>query len=222
MRLIIIGGGGFGLELYTYISADVESGRLPSNTSIGVIDDNAQCEVMRRVPNARYLGRLADFKASENDRGLIVVGSIGHRKRIAATARSVGLTLGRYVHPTAWVAPNAVLGEGAVVCPHVVISAFANVADNVAINVFGGVGHGASVGEHSVLGPYSVINGDCALGEGCMLGSRATLFPGVKLGRGCTVDAHTAVRMSAGDFKILSTKRQDIVVDNRLAARDLG
>jgi hypothetical protein len=30
------------------------------------------------------------------------------------------------------------------------------------------------------------------------------------------------VRMSAGDFKIIAVKRQDLVVDNRLAVRDLG
>ncbi len=222
MRLIIIGGGGFGLELYTYISADVAIGHLPADTSIGVIDDNPQCEIVRRIPSAEYLGPLSDFHPSKSDRGLIVVGSIGHRKRIASIAKARGLELGRYIHPSAWVAPNATLGDGAVICPNVVVSAYAQVADNVAINVFCGVGHGAFIGEHTVLGPYSVINGDCALGEGCMLGSRATLFPGVSLGRGCTVDAHTAVRMSAGDFKILSTKRQDLVLDNRLAVRDLA
>jgi hypothetical protein len=197
-------------------------GHLPADTSIGVIDHSAQCEILRRIPQAEYLGPLSEYQALEGDLGLIALGSAGNRKRIAALAKARGLALGRYIHSTAWVAPNATLGNGVVICANVVVSAFAQIADNVAINVFGGVGHGAFVGEHSVLGPYSVINGDCSLGEGCLLGSRATLFPRVQLGRGCTVDAHTAVRMSAGDFKILSTKRQDLVLDNRLAVRDLA
>jgi hypothetical protein len=91
MRLIIIGGGGFGLELYTYISADVAIGHLPADTSIGVIDDGAQCEILRRIPQAEYLGPLSEYQALEGDRGLIALGSAGNRKRIGALTRQRGL-----------------------------------------------------------------------------------------------------------------------------------
>lgn len=222
MRYIIIGGGGFGLELFTYLAADISSGRLPAPARLAILDDGSDCEVLRRIPEAAYLGRLENFTPESDDEGLIAFGSPGNRRRIASVATARDLRLGRYVHPTAWVAPNARLGNGVILCPHVIVSAFAEIGDNVAINVHGGVGHGANVGEHTVMGPYSVINGDCALGEGCLLGSRATLFPKVQLGRGCSVDAHTTVRRSAGDFKILASKRQDQVVDDRIAARNFG
>jgi len=222
MRFIIIGGGGFGLELYTYISNDIRSGVLPSNCTIGVLDDIADCDLMTRIPGASYLGQISEFVPSEGDRALISIGNVADRKKMYQIAQLRQIPFGTYIHPSAWIAPNATIGQGVIVCPNCVISACAEVSDNVAINVFCGVGHGARVGEHSVMGPYSVINGDASLGEGCLLGSRATLFPNVVLGKGCMVDAHTAVKASAGDFKIISVKGQYLVLDNRLAVRSLG
>lgn len=222
MRFIIIGGGGFGLELYTYISHTIQSGGLPTHCTIGVLDDSADCELMTRIPGANYLGQIQEFVPSEGDQALITIGDVAVRKKMYQLAQERQIPLGTYIHPSAWVAPNATIGQGVIVCPNCVISACAEVLDNVAINVFCGVGHGAKVGAHSVMGPYSVINGDASLGECCLLGSRATLFPKVVLGKGCMVDAHTAVKASVGDFKIISVKGQYLVLDNRLAVRSLG
>lgn len=222
MRFIIIGGGGSGLELYTYIAHDIRSGVLPSDCTIGILDGSADCELIARIPEAIYLGREQEFTPRPGDRVLISVGSAALRKKIFNLVQARGIPLGTYIHPSAWVAPNAIIGQGVIVGPNCVISACADVSDNVAINVFCGVGHGAKVGQHTVMGPYSVINGDTRLGECCYLGSRATLFPGVTLGQGCMVDAHTAVKASAGDYKIISDKGQYLVLDNRLAARSLG
>lgn len=220
MRFIIIGGGGFGLELYSYITHDIQSGRLPNHYTIGVLDDNADCELMTRIPKANYLGRIQEFVPSEGDQALIAIGSVADMKKIYTLTQEREIPLGTYIHPSAWVAPNATIGQGVIICPNCVVSAFAEISDNVAINVFCGVGHGAKVGVHTVMGPYSVINGDTSLGEGCYLGSRATLFPGVALGAGCIVDTHTAVKASTGDFKIISVKGQYLVLENRLAARN--
>lgn len=221
MRFVLIGGGGFGLELYTYISHDIYSGKLPNHYTIGVLDDSPDCELMTRIPKANYLGRVQEFFPSEGDQALIAIGSVAGRKNVYKFALDRAIPLGTYIHHSAWVAPNATIGKGVIVCPNCVVSACAEVSDNVALNVFCGVGHGAKVGQHSVLGPYSVINGDTSLGEECLLGSRATLFPKVRLGKGCMVDAHTAVKASAGDFKIISVKGQYLVLDNRLAACDV-
>lgn len=222
MRFIIIGGGGFGLELYTYISHDIQSGALPRHSTIGVLDDVAECDLMARLPEASYLGQVKEFVPLEEDRALISIGNVADRKKMYQLAHERQIPLGTYIHPSAWIAPNATIGQGVIVCPNCVVSACAEILDNVAVNVFCGVGHGARVGKHSVMGPYSVLNGDTSLGEGCYLGSRATLFPGVMLGKGCMVDSHTAVKASAGDFKIISVRGQYLVLDNKLAVRSLG
>jgi len=221
MRFIIIGGGGFGLELYTYILCDIRSGRLPANSAICVLDEVADCEVMRRIPELDYLGRVQEFIASEGDQALIAIGHVGNRKKTYRLAQERRIPMTTYIHSSAWVAPSAIIGQGCIVSPNCVISAYAEIADNVAMNVFSGVGHGAKVGAHCVMGPYSVINGDTSLGEGCYLGTRATLFPSVNLGKGCVVDTHSAVKASSGDFKIITVRGQYQVLDNRFAERSL-
>jgi carbonic anhydrase/acetyltransferase-like protein (isoleucine patch superfamily) len=222
MRFIIIGGGGLGIELYTYISSDIQSGRLPNHCTIGVLNDTVDCELMNRIPEANYLGCEQEFVPSEGDRALIAIGDAAVRRKVYRLTQERAIQLGTYIHPSAWVAHNATIGKGVIVFPNCVVSAFAEVSDNVAVNVFCGLGHGAKVGEHSVMCPYSVINGDASLGESGFLGTRATLFPKVVLGKGCMVDAHTAVKASEGNYKIISFKGQYLVLDNRLAMRDLA
>lgn len=216
MRIIIIGGGGFGLELYTYIEHDINTGKFPINCTIGILDESNKCEVLTKIPNAKYLGRIQDFSPSAGDKAIIAIGNILGRKENYKIAQQKNIPLGNYIHPSAFVASNAKLGNGIIICPNSVISAYANIQDNVAINVFCGVGHGANIGMHTVMGPNSIINGDTSLGEGCLLGTRSTLFPKISLGKGCSVDAHTVVKVSTGDFKIISTKGQYLEFDNRV------
>jgi UDP-3-O-[3-hydroxymyristoyl] glucosamine N-acyltransferase len=130
--------------------------------------------------------------------------------------RDCGARLFTYVHRSAWVAGSSNLGEGVVVCPNSLVNAGARVGDNVAINVFCSVGHGAQIGAHSVLSPYCSLSGDSVLGEGGFMGTRATLFPKTVLGSDCIVDAHSAVRQSEPDNKMISVRGQYLVLDNRL------
>jgi hypothetical protein len=61
MRFIIIGGGGFGLELYTYISCYIQLSKLPKHCTIGVLDEVADLELMAIMPELNYLGRVKEF-----------------------------------------------------------------------------------------------------------------------------------------------------------------
>lgn len=218
MRLILIGGGGFSLELYTYLKDDLDQGRLPDIHRLALIDDSSECEVLRRSVDIQYLGPLRAFVPQPGDRALIAVGSPTTRRDLSVECERKSLPLHRYVHSTAWIAPNASLGQGVIIGPGCIVSAYAIVHANVAAIVQCGIGHGSTVGRHSVLGPFSVINGDASVGEGCLLGSRATLFPKAQIGVGCVVDSHCIVRATAGANKLISSKRADILLDNRLSS----
>lgn len=215
-RILIIGGGGFGLEVCGYLQEDLAANRLPGYALGGVLDNSPDCEVMRKIPSLTYLGALQDYRAAGDEVVVIALGNATNRMKVAAAAAAHALPLWTYVHPTAWVAATAVLGDGVIVAPGCVVNAGARVEANVAINVFSSVGHGARIGAHSVLSPYSALSGDSALGERCFLGTRATLFPKVSMGAGCVVDAHSAVKQSVGDKKIVSMRGQYLVLDNRM------
>ena len=160
------------------------TGRLASHTQLGVLDDNPECELISKSPSAIYFGSLTNYKPKGDEVVLIAIGNAQVRFRAFNQVQEKGLPLFTFVHPNALIMPDATLGQGAIVCPNTIVNAGAHVGDNVAINVFCSIGHGAFIGAHSVLSPYSAICGDSSLGVCCFMGTRATLFPGVSMGWG--------------------------------------
>ncbi len=216
-RLLLCGGGGLALEVIEYLQSDLQAGALQGVSIGGLLDDAADCALRRVCPWLPYLGRPADFEPAPRDAVLICVGSVASRRRLGTLLVERGATLFTYAHRSAWVSPTARLGAGVLICAHSVITAGAVVDSNVAITQFCSVGHGARIGADSVLSPYCALSGDSELGEASFMGTRATLFPKVILGKGSVVDAHTAVRHSAPDGKIISARGQYLVLDNRFA-----
>lgn len=216
-KIIIAGGGGFGLELWSYVNQDIISGYLPNCELIGLLNDDQDCELLRFNPSIVYKGSIKGYQCQSNEIVLIAVGSVVGRRKIAEQVKANGGKLFTYVHPSVIVAPTASIGNGSVICPNSIVNTGAVVGDNSAINVFCSIGHGAKIGADSVLSPYCALSGDSVLGSGSFMGTRATIFPKVRLGDACVVDAHTAVRQSADSAKIISSRGQYLVVNNRFA-----
>jgi sugar O-acyltransferase (sialic acid O-acetyltransferase NeuD family) len=214
-RIVIVGGGGFGRELYGYMKGDLSAGRLNGYALAGLLDDNPDCELAVKNQELTYLGALSSFVPQGNEVLVIAIGKASIRRNIFDQIKRRGISLFTYVHSSAQVMHEVTVGEGAVVCPNTIINAGAKLGDNVAVNVFCSVGHGASIGSHAVLSPYCALSGDSKLGRCGFMGTRATLFPGVVMGDGCIVDAHSAVRQSVGDNKIVSVRGEYLVLDNR-------
>lgn len=80
------------------------------------------------------------------------------------------------VHPTAIVAPDAVLGEGISVGPHAVISAGAKIGARAVIGANCFIGEQAVIGEETRLYPLVTVR------ERCVLGARVILHSGVVIG----------------------------------------
>lgn len=215
-RILILGGGGFGHELYGYIKSDITAGRLPSHVQLGVLDDNPECELISKLPDAIYFGSLTNYKSKGDEVVLIAIGNAQVRFKAFNQVQEKGLSLFTFVHPSALIMPDATLGQGVIVCPNTIVNAGAHVGDNVAVNVFCSIGHGACIGAHSVLSPYSAMSGDSSLGERSFMGTRATLFPGVSMGWGAVVDTHSAVKKSVGNNMIVSVRGEYLVFENRM------
>ena len=79
------------------------------------------------------------------------------------------------MHPQAWVAPTAQIGQ------------------NVAIYPFAYVGDGASIGDGTTLHPGAVIGDRCRTGKDCTIHPHAVLYAGVVLGDRVEVHAGTVL-----------------------------
>ena len=215
-RILIVGGGGFGRELYGYIKSDIAAGRLSNHVQVGVLDDNPECELVAKLPEVIYFGSLTNYETKGDEVVLIAIGNAHVRFKAFNQVEEKGLSLFTFVHASALVMPDATLGQGVIICPNTIVNAGAHVGDNVAVNVFCSIGHGARIGAHSVLSPYSAMSGDSSLGECSFMGTRATLFPRVSMGRGGVVDSHSTVKQSVGNNMIVSVRGEYLVVANRM------
>ena len=206
-NLIVVGGGGFSLELVDYLTRDeffLENFKLK-----GVLDDNL---VESNLP---YLGKIDDYSIKYNDYFIIAIGNISDRKNVFDKLKSKGGKFYTYIHPSAFVANSSRLGEGCIVAPFTIINAFAHVGDNVVLNVHSSVGHESSIGDNTIFSPYSAANGCSNIGANCFLGTRSTIFPGVSVGSMSIVDSHSYVKKDVDDKSIVSVRGEYSVVRNR-------
>jgi len=209
-NLILVGAGGFFLELYDYLQSDERA--MQKIRLKGVLDDAAHC-AQQLLP---HLGAVADYDPQADDLFLITIGNVHHRKRCYELLKQKGANFYTYIHPSAIVAKSAELADGCIVAPYSVINAKAIVAANVAVNVHCSIGHESTIGFSSVLSPYAAVNGNAKVGDLCFLGTRSTIFPGKYLGDKGIVDSHSYVKSDAPEKSIVSLRGEYLVVHNRL------
>jgi sugar O-acyltransferase (sialic acid O-acetyltransferase NeuD family) len=185
-RVFVVGAGGFGRELMLYVQ-DLQ-GRGARFEIAGFLDDNpdALSGVGAAAP---IVGSIDGHSPSSTERFAIGVGDPAVRRRIASTLSQRGAKYLTVVHPQAWVAPDAQLGEGCVLAPFTFVGPGASLGDQVLLNCFASVGHDADVEKFSVLSPYAVINGAAKLGQQVFLGTHATVVAGKKVGAYSKVSA---------------------------------
>ena len=218
--VILIGGGGFSLEIYDYLQTDIESG-VKNNVRIkGVLDQGADCELARKT-GISYLGRIEEYEFTSNDQVIITFGDHLIRRQFYHLLKEKNVNFYTYIHPSSVISKKSKLAEGVVIAPHCIVSTNATIQPNVVLNVYCGVGHGALVGAHAVFSPFSVINGNCELGEATFLGSRVTLYPNVNVGDYTIVDAGVILRNSVGSCLIVSQRTEQKEHKNRLIERSL-
>lgn len=216
-KLIIAGAGGFAIEVAEYLRQDIAKGALPGYELAGVLDDFPdQFYSVSGLP-VPLLGSIQDYRFEPGELAIIAIGSPRGRKTVAQQLEANGAHFFSYIHSSAYVAGNASIGKGVIVCAHAVVNARSTVENFAAINVFSSVGHSAHVGAYSVLSPFSILNGDASIGSLCFLSTRATIFPRVHIGSECTVDAHSYVRTSVEMDGMIITQRSSYqVLKNRL------
>ena len=211
-NLILVGGGGFFLELSEYIQTDINTGNLESCHLAGFIDDDpGHCS-----DQFNYLGTIEDYTPQLRDQFLLAIGSVVHRYRLFHALKTKGAKFFTYIHPSAFIAATAKLGDGVVVCPFSTINAHAEVSNNTLVNVGCSVGHESIVGESCVLSPGSIINGAAKLGARSFMGTRSTVFPAVTVGEQSVIDTHSYAKSDVDSHSIVSLHAEYKVVKNRL------
>lgn len=189
-RVIIVGAGGFGREVYSWARAHPDCGKAWEIT--GFLDDNS-----RALESFNYevpiLGPVAAHQTESDERFLCAIGSPAVKRSVCQQLLDRGGVFLTLVHPSVIMGRNVQLGRGVVLCPGVVLTCDISVGDFAMINCLSSAGHDVRIGDWATISAHCDMTGRTELGEMAFMGSGARLLPGKKVGPRALVGAGSVV-----------------------------
>ena len=185
--LVLLGTGGHARVL----AALIRSAGLPM---LGVCDPKLAAEGISRWADLDVLGDDSALDRLPPDRVALVLG-IGQlangnlRKRLYAAWRGRGYDFPALVHPSAWIAPGVVLGDGVQVMAGVVIQPGCAIGENSIVNTRASVDHDCRIGRDVHVSPGATLCGTVTVEDGAFIGAGATVIQGLRIGAGAVVGA---------------------------------
>lgn len=188
-KLLIVGAGGFGRELYVWASQHPDCGR--AWELAGFLDDNAQA--LQPFGSFAPVHPLTGHAVDPAKLYLCGLGLPPVKEKLLQPLLAAGADFLTFVHPRALVGDRVRLGRGVVLCPGAIVSADLTLGDFVMLNLYATVGHDASVGAWSTLSAHCDVTGRVQVADRVFMGSRATIIPGKSVGSRATLGAGAVV-----------------------------
>lgn len=189
-RVLIVGAGGFGRELFFWAQQHPDHGMHWAVS--GFLDD-----VNRLGLPAPIIDPIDGYVPRADDLLLMGIGLPKVRQRVGLRLLERGAEFLTFVHPDAIIGERSTLARGTVVCPRVIVTVDVTVGEFVVLNCGAGVGHDAKIGDWSTLGPKAELTGGVVAGQGVNIGAGAIVAPGCRLGDWCTLGSNAAVFTNA-------------------------
>jgi sugar O-acyltransferase (sialic acid O-acetyltransferase NeuD family) len=202
-RLIIVGAGDFGRELYGWIELDTN---MTLHENIYFIDDNDQ--VLNPYPYLKqnYLGSIRDFDQRDGDLFLLGVSDPLSKLKIVEKLNTRKLSLSTYISDLAIVSKHAIIGEGTIICPFVTVSINAKIGNYSTLNRNSSIAHDTIIGSFCSIMGFSEIMGWSEISTLVYIGSHASILPKVKI--------QERAKIGVGSIVILDVKAGVTVFGN--------
>ena len=188
-KLLIVGAGGFGRELYAWASQHPDCGK--AWTVVGFLDDNP--EALKPFGDFASVRPLTSHQPSADQLHLVGLGMPVLKEKLVAPLVSAGAEFLTFVHPSAIIGDRVTLGRGVVVCPGAILSVDIDVGEFALVNLNCTIGHDARLGAWTSLSAQCDITGHVRVADRVFLGSRASIIPGKTVGSRATVGAGAVV-----------------------------
>lgn len=185
INLVIVGAGGFGLEVATYAQDITRAGHTVFAVQ-GFLDDTKPAGFMH---GALPILGPTDMDLLPDTFYVIAVGAPQGRLLLHEKLAAKGARWAKIIHPLAYIAPTAKLQDGVVIAPFAFVGPEAIVEEHAAINIHASVGHEATLGACSVLAPYACLHGRTQTETGVFLGGHAIVTAGLKIEAGSVLAA---------------------------------
>lgn len=185
-KLIIIGAGGFGREVYAWAKQSKETGSLWKIK--GFLDDNKNALAGYKY-DVGIISGIEKYIPKAEDLFVCAIGNPKLKKKITSIILKKGGLFANVIHPTVVLGENVRLGIGIILCPYAVIDSDSVLGDFVTVNLHSHIGHDAKIGNWCEIGPSCAINGKVTLEKSVFIGSHGVILPGSSVGEGAIVGA---------------------------------
>lgn len=179
MKKIIIIGSGEQAKIYADYILDHTTFRL-----VGFIDNRKNSVNYRGISIVGDDASLKMIYSSGVNYACIGVGAIGKliiRSRIFLYLKSLGFKLPNFVHPSALIGVDVLIGEGNYIAAGVIINSRAVISNNCILNTSSIVEHDCFIGNHVHLAPRTTICGSASINDEVFIGASATVLEGRKI-----------------------------------------
>jgi acetyltransferase EpsM len=206
-KIIIIGAGGHGSELYSYILDLTTQGEQVQ--MLGFVDDHKPAGSWGTT---RILGGFSDLKdlvlqyPQRIYHYITAVGNNRLRQQLVQKIKSLevpNLLPWTLRHPSALVGRDVEIGAGTCLAPGSIITAQVRIGKHCIVNVNTSISHNCTIDDFANINPRVAVCGDVNIGEGCYIGAGATLIDKVSIGQwtvigaGATVTRHIPLNVTA-------------------------
>lgn len=179
----LVGGGGFGRELYDWFAPGLAT---RGDRIVGYFDDNDA----PMAPYGRTLPQLGPITGGTADPAIRLIMALGDPHGKAKVAAIFGIdAFETLIHPSAVVSASAKVGRGCVVGPFSIVSADTRAGEFVGLNAHASLGHDVQIGAYSTLSAYVDLTGAVKVGMRTFFGTGARAMPGVSIGDDCMIGA---------------------------------
>ena len=185
--LVLLGAGGHARVLAALV-------RAAGHPVLGVCDPTLATDRISRWADLDVLGDDSALGRLPPNRVTLMLG-IGQlprgnlRERLYALWRCRGYDFPALVHPSAWIAPGVVLGDGVQVMAGVVIQPGCAIGENSIINTRVGVDHDCRIGRDVHVAPGATLCGTVTVEDGAFISAGATVIQGLRVGARAVVGA---------------------------------
>lgn len=175
--LIILGAGGFALELFSWASH--------CQRNVVAFFDEKLAHPGLQWFGVPVVSALEKYKHAEF---LLGVGDPMLKERFWDLAVSFNLTPALpLVHASSVIGHGVNIALGAIICPNAILTTNILVEEGALINIAATVGHDCKIGRMATISPGANISGKCQIAERAYIGTNAAIREKLNIGRGSIV-----------------------------------
>lgn len=178
-KLVIIGAGDFGREVFTWASQCREHDH--EWRIEGFLDDNPNVLKGYTLP-VGLIDSTENYEPKPDDVFVCAIGKPEIKKICVEKILSRGGRFVNIIHPSVIFGRNITIGEGVILCPGTVVTVDLKIGNYVSVNINCCLGHDSLIGDYCQLSCFCDLTGHAQLGEGVFMGSHASVLPGCRVG----------------------------------------